>query len=1003
MTNSIGFLLEGNMSAKACLVLLGFLLLSCRTGVVSAQAAREAGPIRVVYLEKSPHWTERFGKLDHRDLLSQEIVRQALLVAARDELGLTTRDAWLGDPMPARGDNPPLEVEPGAKVLSELEILRGFPGSQAVIAHAKIRFPHEASYPEVIAVAERLSRSGFVEALKQAGFRGKPHARKADAKAPEEVERLLAEMAFTSQFQAIRALHQAMHVAGESASLLGALTRGYANLGMLTEFYWHPAHDVFTARALLYAHRMASRDKSSNQARWHKAYAFALAGLPAAALSELKEASEAADKGDTAIQPAWVDLIAACCRHDLKKLDPGKAPERCVPLARLLTYRALELEKDDRAMEAAKAGLREMPDCYRLHEGICQFGGVAVLHEGTSAGLVMAGRKLYARVGAMPDLPEEARLIVQARAAMGRPQGALSGRDEGPAEEFKVRAKLVSALLATGQVSEVARTSDDRGGKTAADGKPAAEPAPAQTGEPSWAALGCLIRELSFVQVWRRAKFERYELSTSPDEFLSAAEPLVKEHPYRVFLATHAWDREIQKKAREELAKISPEGIELQALPLCIALAGSAPEKYIEWGKEASRHAPATERDLGLLLESYPDTRPAAAWRLLRISPYSPMAKFCLITFDWKNTEKLAAEWEKQEAGHGAVLSALGQQYSKLGRLEDAERCLKAAIEASPVMSHYGTLAEFYQEHGKMDQWVATMEKMLDLPDYGLYHARIRASIAGYYINHRQWQKARPYAEGAAQSYSAWGLECASDCYEGLQQWEEAEQMLRAEAERYRGHELGWYYFCKRTGQGDLESARELARKAIESPDEDPIAAAAYWCLENQPAKALPPGEKALANRNDPYDGLFVALLADELKENQRRDAALQQVVTKGPGYRGGPRNEPRPELVALGTLMAGDLARGGKGEIDVPAAEKAASKGNADEQMRVWQVLAKYLDLHGHPEQAIRLWKKCIATARFRAFPYTVAAFELLRHGVRLDQFKVLLQQSDPLAPQTK
>ena len=131
-----------------------------------------------------------FGKLDHRDLLSQEIVRQALLVAARDELGLTTRDAWLGDPMPTQGDNPPLEVEPGAKVLSDVEILRGFPGSQAVIAHKKIRFPKESNYPEVIAVAERLSRSGFVEALEQAGFQGKPRVQKADAKVPAEVQRL---------------------------------------------------------------------------------------------------------------------------------------------------------------------------------------------------------------------------------------------------------------------------------------------------------------------------------------------------------------------------------------------------------------------------------------------------------------------------------------------------------------------------------------------------------------------------------------------------------------------------------------------------------------------------------------------------------------------------------------------------------------------------------------------------------------------------------------------
>ena len=259
-----------------------------------------------------------------------------------------------------------------------------------------------------------------------------------------------------------------------------------------------------------------------------------------------------------------------------------------------------------------------MPDCYRLYEGICRFGGVGALHEGTSAGLVVAGRKLYARVGAMPDLPEAVRLIVQASAGEGRIAQRLLGSDQGPADEFKHRAKVVSALLATGQVPQEARASDDRGGKPAPAGKPAAVPAAADAGEPSWAALGCLIRELSFVQVWRRARFERDDLSVSPDEFLSAAEPLVKEHPYHVFLATHAWDAETQRKARQELAKISPEGIEMQALPLCVALVNSAREKYIEWGKEASRTAPRTERDLGLLLESYPDTRPAFAWRCFR-------------------------------------------------------------------------------------------------------------------------------------------------------------------------------------------------------------------------------------------------------------------------------------------------------------------------------------------------------------------------------------------------
>ena len=60
----------------------------------------------MVYLNKSLDWDLcAGGDQAHRKPLPREFFRQALLIAARDRLGFSTRDAWLGDPMPTGGNN----------------------------------------------------------------------------------------------------------------------------------------------------------------------------------------------------------------------------------------------------------------------------------------------------------------------------------------------------------------------------------------------------------------------------------------------------------------------------------------------------------------------------------------------------------------------------------------------------------------------------------------------------------------------------------------------------------------------------------------------------------------------------------------------------------------------------------------------------------------------------------------------------------------------------------
>ena len=85
---------------------------------------------------------------------------------------------------------------------------------------------------------------------------GKPVPKEGHGRVPDGVYDRLGRMAFTDQFAAVRALHAAIRTDGPSPSRLAALSRAYANLGLLTEFQWDAASLAYKARAILYAQRL---------------------------------------------------------------------------------------------------------------------------------------------------------------------------------------------------------------------------------------------------------------------------------------------------------------------------------------------------------------------------------------------------------------------------------------------------------------------------------------------------------------------------------------------------------------------------------------------------------------------------------------------------------------------------------------------------------------------------------------------------------------------------
>jgi tetratricopeptide (TPR) repeat protein len=967
-------------------------------------AVKVARAGQVAYLERGRACQFRADHLREDGLLARELLRQSLLIAARDELGLLTRDFWLGEPMPDAGASPPLDlaVKPGNP--NRVEVFRVAEKARQVVAEQELKLVARDYYPSFISATEKLSRSGFVDVLKKAGFCGKPNAWKASLPLPDDAKRLIEEMTFSSQYLALRQIHAAVRAQGESPELLAGLVRAYANLGLLTEVYLHPAHKVFKARSLLYARRLQVRNVRPLWSQYQRAYAYALVGLHQWALKELEAADKeirAAGPGKAGERPSWAAILDAFCRYRLEPLDEEKiaAPDR--QLYGLLEYVAAELSgSKDLAIATGLRVVKRMPECYRVHDGLCRFAGVSTGHVATVTGLMWVGHYLYPRLSAVADLPANVRAVVQEQVGGGGFFGQLfGGRKPSAGEEFKIRARLIAALLDAGRAEAPtsAKPQPD------ADLEPNSKPPVPDRAECSWSVLGHLLRELTLVQVLRRASFEHYCLGVSTAQFQTVAAPLVARHPYRPFIESMTLDVAARAKALDRLSRLEPESLEFTAYRLWDELYDSHRKVRDRWVQQAFAQRDDVARDADLTLMVYYLYHLRFVPKLVEASPYSPLARAVFIKEDWKKSESKAAEWEKEN--QPAVLHALGERYAALERWADAERCLEAAIQRVPAMQSFEALADVYAKQGNEEKWLTTLEAYLQQPDYGLSHGRVRQRIAIHFMEHGQWEKAMPYATGAAETYSCWGLGCAGACHEGLHHWAEAEKYFQAIAERYDSQQLVWYLFCKRTGRGDLSAARDFAHTYVAKRHDKTYydvtkEIGRFYLLEGDLSKSLTCFQVSFAGTKRGTVGLSAALVADELKDVKARDEALLQVRSpagnNSKNHKKGPAGKRSFDvMVALAEWMAADLAAGGKARIEPAQLDKWWAETSLVDRQAACYLLGKYMDLHGRTDEAIKLWRQSVG---YRAVEgelpltyslYTLAAAELSRHGIKPEDCK--------------
>lgn len=856
-----------------------------------------------------------------QDLLLRELIRQAVLLAARDERGAATRDQLLDDAEPAEGAAPSAEVGSLIRLGFRARMLiRPVADGTVDVEAAPLLSADLAPRDnkgvglEIVGRVEELSRAEIPAALDALGVRGRPNEYRPDAPAPDGVEKKLNTLGLVDHVRAARDLHAAIRADGESPTRLEGLARAYAQLAALTVHHWSAAHRAFEARALLYAERLTVRESKSPRSLRVRAFVEALVGVHNAAIKDLEAAGAGGEPA-----PAWAEVVDAYVHHDLARLNATKPPHD--RLAMLLRMTALEFPGGMRQLiHAAEDVIRIEPDCPRAFDVICENGGLGDLHKATVLGPQSFREFFRGKLAATEDLPAGVRKALEA---------------DAPDED------LDDAL--------------------------AAEPG----GEPSWGVLAHIARETRFVQAQRRLFFMRNKWGVPVDDFWAAARPGIERHPYRPFLGAmtglpdevDAYEEFAARYDRTDLEPTEGEFIGfIQHTPgPHQAAAGD------DWNLTVA-HTTSSARDLSQVLKRTSDqAKPMHAARMMETCPYDPYPASVLILSQWNAVQPRLAAWKERFGDSGGFLYALVTKLLQLGRFDEARPLLTRYILLSPDRWGYEKLAECQEKAGDEAAWLETLESYLEnTEDAGLDHAGIRVKLAKYHLANGEPEKAKPHADAAAATWASWAMECAAEVDERLGDLDSAGEWRRRMADRYPGTWAQWYLFVARTGRGDLDEARRTAAAMAMRPGSlEPAAAAFIDWSEGRPAQAVRLLEPEAESTDRLTTAVYIALLYDQVGDAEKRTAMAKRIADM---------KDQGPVTVQIAGMLFDSLGDGAK-PVDLEAIDALVSPMPPSPRAFCEFLVGRFLLNRGRAEDARERLEFCVGTAEMDPWLRAVAA----------------------------
>lgn len=924
--------------------------------------------------------------------LLREVIRQGVLMAMREELGLVTRDETLGEPLTnvdpdaADSDIPP--VEPFALDFhwdrtnvwhAELSGA-GAPADNPVWKHdGTFKFKNRTFYADFAAQMTQLCEP-IAQQLRAAGATGTRGELNPENVPTAETEAQLGEMNFVSQYAAVRSAHLAMAEKGPSLPWLGVLVRGYANLAMLTQHTWNSQHDAFAARSILYAERLMQLSERSRSARLHQAYAYAVIGMHGHVL-DLMAANvdeNGASPSEADADPTWAALIEPFAKFQPTELERlAAAHEEQAELAMLLRWNVYRSYMHDRWInDFGMESMAACPEAYSIYSVMANWPALGVKRMGASAAISVFGQRLPERVASLPDAPKSVR-------AFGAPSTPLLSRLLGVGADGELNHRPIKIARALH-----AETFDET-----------------QPTEFSWSVLGAMIAEEQFVQAVHLLVVSSDAVEHSMESLIEQLKPLVKGHRYATYIEIFALPPHERQRAADimrDVRIVDPRPSMRRMFGVVWLQPTAHGGRGYDFASRAIWSRNFTQPNLhdnwygvseAWIADVPAEHRRHFAREFREISPHSPQAA----RLQWETAENCDATqlsaWETELGDDPIGWYSLGTRYDQLNKLDDSTRCYQRSLAISPSQQATVGLANAHWSNGKKELWKPTLEAYLNVEDLGLNHAQIHGKIADECVGRRSWSEAEPHALEAAQTYASWGLEQASVVYEGERRWDRSEHFIAEASRNYPSSTTGasWYFWCQRTGRGDLETAKAIAESGMAAAAasavlDDAQRTFVYRLLEGDVEKALPglEGQLKLTSRKEglwsrAWRLLHTIAVADETDNAALKRQSLEELREL---------NKQEVELSAPEWVMVLEtLALAFEGEEPnqetLAKYDKVIEGGSLNGRCNYQYYMGAALNSLGQAEAADDYWRRAAFGGPFSNYNCTLAGHRLaVRHG---------------------
>ncbi|EMI42192.1 putative secreted protein [Rhodopirellula sp. SWK7] len=785
-------------------------------------------------------WQDR----DISGLMCRELARQALLIAAREEIGMQTCDMTLRE-QSSTGD--PLEllltVQPGKQFKvwvfdSGAVDLRDTPPATDENIHESTFTVTRSSigtYPTACKELEEASRGEFTQFLRDLGAKRTVLAADENVDLEIDIAALQAEVDLVSQFVAVRELHRRYRVE-QSAETLQALVRGYANLGLLNETNWGASSIALQARALLYSARLESLHPEHPETLWTLAYANSIVGLHYRSLEQLETLE---NTGSTDDLPPWTALVGAYSRFEVEELE--RLSKEDTPIsdwaAYLNAWTVFNSLEHRRFTSVGRSAIEACPEAMNLYYMHIDSQPIGVMRLSNATELSALLYSIPARLIATPTIPQK---VVEAARS--------PDRSKPPGVYWR---SMVDALRVSGG-----------------------------DGDTSWAMLASLLDEQAMRAAYNSMAVNR-RASTEVDLTPVAEmwQSFIQGHPDQAYIPTvslvTAGDAIKLSKACGNFRFRDPNEWTTRACWDLWHVKNSDGDVIGRLGAGAS----SREFTCQSLTRAITNLKPTQKFysiyirEVRKVAPRSPVALIASVKQAISSEKPISPEqiekWTASAGDSSAAWHVLALAQQKSGNRLATIDCFRESIRLSPEYDTYKGLADAYARFDMKDEVIPLYEEYLEkVENFGLEHSNVHRNIATYYMRENNLAAAKPHAVNAAQSYSASALRVAAGVCELQKEFDEADKYYEALSKSYPSSSgLDWYLYRLCRDTDDLEAPRKLVDRSLAaSPnwrsDKRTWTAIAYAIAERDHQAAFQACQNKAENESNLYTESFLMLTA---------------------------------------------------------------------------------------------------------------------------------------------